>query len=314
MVNIDELDEKFSIEGELGFNETEGDLVSISVFNKFADAEICLYGAQVLRFMPHGAFDVLWVSPDSNFEVGKAIRGGIPVCFPWFGPNPSDDTKPMHGFARLMYWDVIETMAKETGETLVRLQLCSSAATKEYWPYDFCAQMEILVGRKLEIKFTVENTGREEISYTEALHSYFSVSEIENISIRGLEGAQYYQGFDMQLLKQDTETLTINKEENRRYINTEADCVIEDPVFGQAVRVSKTGSKATVVWNPWDKTSFDDMPEDGYQTFVCVETANIYNNEIKLASGQKHTTGLVIGFDYKMSDSGIGKSSGFTVV
>jgi glucose-6-phosphate 1-epimerase len=316
MVDIDELDDKFGIEGELGFNETDGDLVSITIFNKFADVEICLYGAQVMRFIPHGSFDVLWVSPESFFEEGKPIRGGIPLCFPWFGPHPTDDEKPAHGFARLMYWDVIETASNETGETMVRLQLCSSDETKQYWPYDFCAKLSLLVGKRLELKLNIENTGGQDFEYSAALHSYFNVSGIENIRIKGLQGATYYNGFEQELNTQEEELLEIKQEENRRYVNTEDDCIILDPIFNQAIRVSKQGSKVTVVWNPGEETSakMEDLPDDGYEAFVCVETVNAYNDTIKIAPGENHTTATIIGFDYKMTDTGLGNSGGFKVI
>jgi len=317
MVDIDELDDRFSIEGELGFNEIDGELVSINIFNKFADVEICLYGAQIMRFIPHGSFDVLWMSPESYFEEGKPIRGGIPICFPWFGPHSSDASKPMHGFARLMYWDVVETKSFESGETLIRLQLCSSEKTKQYWPFDFCAKLSVLIGKKLEVRLTICNTGDQDFDYSAALHNYFNISGIENINIKGLEGVSYYQGFETELNKQESELLEIQHEENRRYVDTEDDCVIIDLIFNQAIRVSKEGSKVTVVWNPGAETSakMEDIPDDGYEAFVCVETVNAYNDTIKLSPGKEHTTATIIGYDYKMSDTGIGKNGGgFTVV
>ena len=316
MIDIDELDDRFGIEGELGFNEIDGDLVSVTIFNKFADVEICLYGAQIMRFIPHGSFDVLWMSPESYFEEGKAIRGGIPICFPWFGPHPSEGEKPAHGFARIMYWEVIATASIETGETLVCLQLSSSDETKQYWPFDFCAKLSVLVGKSLEIKLNVANTGDQNFEYSAALHSYFSVSGIENIAIKGLQGATYYNGFENDLNVQEEEMLEIKQEENRRYINSEGDCVILDPIFNQATRISKEGSKVTVVWNPGIETSakMEDMPDDGYEAFVCIETVNAYGDTIELLPGEDHTTAAIIGFDYKMSDTSLGNSGGFKVV
>jgi glucose-6-phosphate 1-epimerase len=317
MVDIDELDDRFGIEGELGFSEADGDMVSVTIFNKYADVEICLYGAQVMRFIPHGSFDVLWVSSESFFEEGKPIRGGIPICFPWFGPHSIDPSKPMHGFARLMNWEVVETSSIETGETMVCLQLCSSEETKQYWPFDFCAKLTVVVGKALEIKLNITNTGDQDFEYSAALHSYFNVSGIENINIKGLQGVSYYNGFENELNTQEEELLEIHQEENRRYVDTESDCVINDPIFNQAIRVSKKGSKVTVVWNPGEETAskMEDMPDDGYEAFVCVETVNAYNDTIKLSAGEDHTTATIIGFDRKMSDTGLGNSNGgFAVV
>jgi glucose-6-phosphate 1-epimerase len=317
MVDIEELDDRFGIEGELGFNETDGDLVSVSIFNKYADVEVCLYGAHIIRYVPHGAFDALWMSSDSFFEEGKPIRGGIPICFPWFGPHPSDTSKPLHGFARIMYWEVLETQSFESGETLIRLQLCSSDETKQYWPFDFCAKLSVLVGKKLEVKLCITNTGNEAFEYSAAMHSYFGVSGIENIGIKGLQGTKYYNGFEKELLTQEEELLEIKQEENRRYIDTDSDCIIVDPIFNQAIRISKQGSNVTVVWNPGEENSvkMEDMPDDGFEAFVCVETVNAYNDTIKLSPGQNHTTATIIGFDFKMSDMKLGDSNGsFNVI
>jgi glucose-6-phosphate 1-epimerase len=318
MIDIDDLDERFSIEGELGFTEIDGGLVAISIYNKFADAEICLYGAQVTRFTPHGSFDLLWMSPTSFFEEGKAIRGGIPLCFPWFGPDPSGEGKPAHGFARLMYWDVVETAAKDTGETAIKLQLCSSTETKKYWPYEFSAELDIMVGKELDVKLTITNTDKQPFNYSAALHSYFNISGLENIKIEGLEGTSFYSGFGEDLFKQEEQMLEICQEENRRYIETESDCVIHDEVFSQAIRISKLGSKVTVVWNPGEETSskMEDIAEGSFETFVCVEAVNFYNNTIQLNAGDKHTTGTTIGLDYGLKDlkPGAAGSSGFNIV
>jgi len=301
MIDIELLEEQFSIEGELGFYVGEGDLVFISIFNKWADAEICLYGAHVTNYTPQGNFDVLWMSPVSDFEYGKPIRGGIPVCFPWFGPHSEDQDKPQHGFARLSNWDLIETASKETGETLVRMQLESSYETKQYWPFDFKAEMSILIGKELEVKLTITNTGNAPFEYTSALHSYFNISGIENIYISGLQNKQYYQGFGNEIYTQEEELLQIKKEENRRYINTNNTCRLIDPEFMRIINVSKEGSSVTVVWNPGEETTkkMSDLPEDSYHAFVCIESANYYDDKIVLSSGEKHTTSTIIGSEFK---------------
>jgi glucose-6-phosphate 1-epimerase len=317
MMNTDELDDKFGIEAELCFIETDGDLIAISIYNKFADAEICLYGGHVTRYMPHGSFDSIWMSQASLFEEGKPIRGGIPVCFPWFGPHPTDPSLPLHGFARLMYWDVLETKSIETGETFVKLQLCSDDETKKYWPYDFRAILSIMVGRTLDVSLSIENTGDKNFEYSAALHTYIAVSGIENIRISGLSGNSYYNGLGSELLVQEEELLAIEKEENRRYINFSGDCLVIDPVFNQVLRIAKKGSNVTVVWNPGEETSanIEDMTSDGFQEFVCVEAVNAYNDCISLAPGEIHSTETTIGLDQKIGVMNLGqRDGGFTVL
>ncbi len=299
MVNSDELDNKFSIEGELGFAELENDLTFITIANKFADADICLYGAHVTNFKPHKTGEILWMSPTSNFQEGSAIRGGIPVCFPWFGPHKNDQEKPQHGFGRLMYWDVIETSSLPGGETCVRLQLCSSAETKVYWPFDFCAEMVFTVGNNLEVTLKVTNISAEPLEYSCALHSYFSVSSIENISIEGLQNTKYNSQLESGEFIQETPELKIEKAETRHYYNTESMCVINDPFFRRRIQIKKKGSKITTVWNPWEKTCADiaDIPDEGYHTFVCIEAVNAFNDTVQLLSGQSHETSAIIGLE-----------------
>ncbi len=299
MIDIDELDDKFSIEGEVGFAELEEDLVFITVSNKHADADICLYGAHVTSFRPHKSMEVLWMSPDSSFEVGKPIRGGIPVCFPWFGPHKTDPEKPQHGFARLMYWDILETTTKPGGETLVRLQLCSSDETKAYWPYNFCAEMSILVGKTLEVSLKITNKSDQPFDYTCALHTYYNLSAIENLSIDGLQGTSYYNQITGENGIQEEETLLINEPITRHYLNTEVPVVITDSAFRRNIIVQKSGSKVTTVWNPGEETcaKIGDIPDDGYETFVCVEATNAFDFPIHLGAGKSFETSAIIGLN-----------------
>lgn len=317
MIDIDALDEQFGLEGELGFVEQEGGLVFISVYNKYAEAEISLYGGHVTRFTPHDTFDVIWMSPASQFEEGKPIRGGIPVCFPWFGPHSEDASLPLHGFARIVYWEVVETASLPGGETQLVLQLTSSQQTKQWWPYDFQAKLEIRVGKQLVVNLHVENTGREPFTYTAALHTYYNVSEIGNVSIEGLANTPYYNGMEKVLHVQDEALLTIGKEENRRYIETTAACLLHDQAFKRTIKAGKTGSEATVVWNPWRETcaSIPDLADDDYQTFVCIEAANIYHDAVKVFPGENHVTGVEIGaIQHRATIGRSSDESGFSIV
>ena len=299
MIDIDELDDKFSIEGEVGFAELEEDLAFVTVSNKHGDADICLYGAHVTSFRPRNSMDLLWMSPESNFEEGKAIRGGIPVCFPWFGPHKTDSEKPQHGFARLMYWEVANTSTNASGESVVRLQLSSSAETKAYWPHDFLAEMTFVVGKKLTATLKVTNTSGAPFDYTCALHSYYSLSAIESISIEGLKGLTYYNQLTGERDVQEEETLEITDALTRHYLNTETPVIIADSAFRRRIKVDKSGSKVTTVWNPGAETcaNIGDLPDDGYETFVCVEATNAFDYPVHLAPGESFETSAIIGID-----------------
>lgn len=299
MFDIDELDDKFGIAGQLAFVKPENNFIFLTVSNKYADAAICLYGAQITSFRPHNSRDILWMSPESNFEIGKAIRGGIPVCFPWFGPHKTDPDKPQHGFGRLMNWNVAETAAGTNGETLVRLQLCSSVATKAYWPYDFRTEIIVVVGEILKVTLKVTNTSANQFDYSCALHSYYNLSAIENISIDGLEGARYHKHLEPGEFIQESPKLEIKQAETRHYYDTDASCLIEDPIFRRKIRVAKSGSKVTTVWNPGKETcsKISDLHPDAYKYFVCIEAVNAFNDAIILNPGQSHETSAIIGLE-----------------
>ncbi|KAF0237451.1 MAG: glucose-6-phosphate [Prolixibacteraceae bacterium] len=297
ILNIDELDDKFSIEGELGIAELEENMAFITISNKFADADICLYGGHITNFKPHKTMPVLWMSPDSKYEEGRPIRGGIPVCFPWFGPHKTDSAKPQHGFVRLMYWNLQETAPLPTGETLIRLQLCSSEKTKAYWNFDFCAELTVIVGKTLTVTLKVTNISALPFEYTCALHSYYHISSIEEIAVEGLQNTRYFNQLDGGDYIHETPGLEIKQAETRHYYDTEADCIIHDPLFGRRIMVSKSGSKVTTVWNPGEETcrKIDDIPDDGFHSFICIEAVNAFNNVIKLAPGESHETSAIIG-------------------
>jgi glucose-6-phosphate 1-epimerase len=299
MIDIDELEDKFSIEGEVGFAELENDLVFITVSNKYADADICLYGAHVTSFRPRNTLDLLWLSPESFFEEGKPIRGGIPVCFPWFGPHKTDSDKPQHGFARLRYWDVLETAVKPNGETLIRLQLCSDEETKTNWPYDFCAEMNITVGLILTATLKVTNTSAVGFEYGCALHSYFNLSAVENLTIEGLEGTTYYNQLTGENGVQKEHYLQIQDAFTRHYLDTEVPVIVADPIFRRRIKVDKLGSKVTTVWNPGKEacSQIIDLEDESYETFVCVEATNAFDYQISLAPGESYETSAIIGLE-----------------
>jgi len=299
MTSLLELSKKFSIPGVVGFEKLTNNIIDLTVSNQYADARICLYGGQITRFKPKNEPDILWMSPKSKYEVGKAIRGGIPVCFPWFGPHKTEPEKPQHGFGRLMFWDLTETSILSNGETLVRLELRSSEATISYWPYDFIAGINVIIGKTLHATLKVTNTSSTHFEYTCALHSYYNISDIEAITIDGLGGTGYYKHGEPGDFKQDSSFLEIHQSVDRHYHDTEAACTISDSPFCRKIVVDKSGSKVTTVWNPWADGSvkMSDMPDDAYKTFVCVEAVNSFEDAINLKPGESHETSVIIGME-----------------
>jgi len=299
MNDLIELKEKFGLPGVLNFEMGSNDFIFLTVSNQYVEARICLYGAHITSFIPKNRTDLLWMSSKSDFKVGNPIRGGIPVCFPWFGPHKTEAEKPQHGFARLMKWSLTETKAMSNGETLIRLQLCSSEDTKCYWPHEFIAHMVITVGKTLNATLKVTNTSSGLFEYTCALHTYYKISDIEAITIDGLGGTNYYKHGEPGDFKQEASLLTINQAITSHYHDTQAECIISDGNTGRKIRVGKTGSMITTVWNPGKEVcaKISDMPDDGYKTFVCVEAVNSFNDAINLKPGESHETSVIIGLE-----------------
>ncbi len=289
-MTISALNQEFGITGHLAFFEGNGFLPFVKINNEHAECILTLYGAHVLSYKPAGQPDLLWMSDTSAFENGKAIRGGIPLCFPWFGPHETDSSKPQHGFARLSYWEVKSTQQLKDGSTELILTLKENEETMKLWPFSFEAELTVVAGAAFTISLQIKNTSDKTFTYTDALHTYFHISELSNLQIAGLAGTSWYNGFVSETTVQADEKLIISKEENRRYVNHTNDCMISDAGYHRNIRVSKTGSKVTVVWNPYKETakSIADMPDDGYNTFICVEAANAYTDAVVLEPGQQH--------------------------
>ena len=287
-MNINELNQAYAIPGHIEFKPGQGELPTAIIKNNLSYSEISVYGAHVLKYQPVGQKDILWMSENSLFEEGKPIRGGIPVCFPWFGPHVTDSAKPQHGFARLLTWDVLGTSANSNGSTQLRLGLTSTSSTQEIWPYLFLAQMTIEVGDSLEVTLTYTNTGDKTFVCSDALHTYFNISNVASVKIDGLQGTTYYKGFEKEATgKQIDQLLQIQEEENRRYINHSAECIIEDTGYNRKIHVAKKGSNVTVIWNPWENAkNIPDMPDDGYKTMVCVEAVNAYDDVATVTPGK----------------------------
>jgi glucose-6-phosphate 1-epimerase len=293
-----QLTTQFGKPNTISFSQTEHNIQLLHINNSHATATISLYGAHVLSFTPHQQAAVLWMSEAAIFKPGKAIRGGIPLCFPWFGPHATDATKAQHGFARVMPWQVLSIESLSNDNTKVILQLQSNNETLTIWPYQFNAQLIVEIGVSLKVQLQVTNNDIQTFTYSNALHSYFNISNIEQINILGLQNAAYYWGFENEVQQQLEEKLCFVQEENRRYINHTQTCTIIDETYNRKMVVEKQGSKVTVVWNPGQEvaTSMADIHPNGYQNFVCIEPANAYNgiDEITLQPGQSHTLGTTI--------------------
>ncbi|MCK5845243.1 MAG: D-hexose-6-phosphate mutarotase, partial [Victivallales bacterium] len=259
------------------------------------------HGTHIASFAPVGEEDLLWMSGKSCFERNAPIRGGIPICWPWFGAHPSDASKPPHGFARIAEWTLDSVDETSDGGTRVLMSLSSGDGTLAIWPFAFELTCEVVVAETLKMALSTLNIGDAAFEITQALHSYFNVGDSERIAISGLDGARYIDTIDDNAVKTQEGDVEIHSEVDRVYMDTVADCVITDQLKGRTLKISKTGSRSTVVWNPWSAKSarMPDFGVDEYTGMVCVETTNALSDSISIAPGASHTISAEIASSHR---------------
>lgn len=252
------------------------------------------YGAHVISWAPAGFDPVLWVSSRAKDSVGEAIRGGVPICFPWFGPGRSGDLKPAHGFARITEWKLADRIRNndDVAAATARFILTHEdidPQVRSAFPYPFRAAYAVSVGAELSMSLTVTNTGPTAFEFEEALHTYLSVGDSRRISIEGLGGARYFDKVTQQEQEQ-AGAIAITDETDRVYYSDDT-VQVKDPTLARTITVAKEGSANTVVWNPWSEKSkaMADFADDEWQSMVCVETANVLDNAVRLDAGESHT-------------------------
>ncbi|MBE7497479.1 MAG: D-hexose-6-phosphate mutarotase [Verrucomicrobiaceae bacterium] len=259
----------------------------LHVQHRNATGTIALHGAHVMEWMPAHSDPVLYMSPQAVIEKGKPIRGGIPVCWPWFGPH-ADSSKPAHGFVRVMMWEFDRVRETPAGVDVV-LRLADSPETRALWPFAFEARLHISMGLELEVGLEMTNTDTKPWTASGALHSYFSVGDVRQITIHGLHGTQYVESRLSPDKRPQDGPLVIDQEVDRLYAS-DAAVIVDDPVMQRELRIEKAGSLSTVVWNPWieKSTRLSDLPDDAYPDFVCVETVNAGDDTVTLEPGETH--------------------------
>lgn len=283
------LNTRFAIPGVARIVAGNGGLPKVEITSAQASADIYLHGAQVTSWRPAGSEEVIFVSGQSRWEDGRAIRGGVPVCFPWFRAKADDAKAPSHGFVRTKAWELI-SIAQE-GETVVAaLATASDEATRRWWPYDFRLVHRITVGAELQMELIMKNTGSVPLKFEEALHTYHRVGDARLMSVAGLDGVTYLDNMDGNSEKVQSGDVTLSRGTDNAYLNTQGAAEVIDPVLRRRIRTGKTGSNTTVVWNPWQEgaKALADLGDDEWQAMACVEASNILANAVSLEPGEEH--------------------------
>ena len=273
MDTINELQKNFGSEN-VKFYAGPGGFTAVKLTNSFGEADLTLYGAHFMNYTPAGAVPVLWMSEKSMFTAGDPIRGGIPVCWPWFGPDVTGKFGG-HGYARVSLWSMVAASQTADGETSVTLALSDKDVDAKFAPQAFKLELTVTLGAALNVVLKINNTGSENLAYSGALHSYFNVADSAAIKVLGLENCEYSDKV-VNVEGVQNGAIIIDREIDRVYRNTTGVVNVEDPVLKRTIRIAKSGSTSTVVWNPWIEKSIK-MPDFGneeYHTMVCVEAAN----------------------------------------
>lgn len=280
----------FGISGQLDFAPGPAGLLVAQVRNTHCTARIALQGAHVMTWAPLDEQPVIWLSPAAKFAPGKSIRGGVPICWPWFGPHATDPKFPGHGFARTVPWEILKTETLTDGATRLTFRLIENDATRAQWPHPSSVSCQITLGKTLDIELITRNTGPAPITIGDALHTYFQVSDIRQVTIRGLENCPYLDKVDDTKHAPQQGPVVISAETDRIYLDSSADCLIDDPVLKRRIRIAKRGSRSTVVWNPWVEKAakMGDFGDDGYRRMLCVESANCAEDVVTLPPQGEH--------------------------
>jgi glucose-6-phosphate 1-epimerase len=291
MADVTELREKFAIPGVLAFEQTASGMVLAGVTAPAAEATIYLHGAHLTHWKPAGAAPALFLSQRAEFLPGEPIRGGVPICFPWFGPRLPG---PHHGFARISEWEL--AFAAMSGDELhLAFTLAPNQLSRSLGYDHFKLAYRVTIGQTLTLELTVQNdaglTGAP-LVFEEALHTYYAVADARQVSIDGLGGLSYIDRADESRHKlQPPGPLRFEGRTDRPYPNTTATCVLHDPAGQRRIVIAKSGSHSTVVWNPWQEltATIADMEPDSWLYMTCIETANVGDNAITLKPGETHT-------------------------
>jgi glucose-6-phosphate 1-epimerase len=289
IVSISELDRRFGIPGVAHVLEGNGDLPKVCITSSAAVGEMYLHGAHVTSWRPAGAEEVLFFSSISRWQDGVAIRGGVPICFPWFGDKADDPTAPAHGFVRTKSWQ-LDDVALSGDDVTVTMSTSSDESTKQWWPADFCLTYRATFGNELSLELELHNRDTTPLRFEEALHSYHRVGDVRIARLVGLDGIRYVDKTDSYREKNQQGDVVVTAETDRVYLNSKTSIALQDPVLRRRLEVVKENSLTTVVWNPWvNKASkMSDLGDNEWTQMLCVETSNVLGFAVEVAPGQRH--------------------------
>ena len=292
MQSEQELNEKFAINDQLHFEQNSSGIIVAEIMSQFSRVTISTYGAQVLSYLPEGEVeDVLFLSEKAIYGHGKAIRGGVPVCWPCFSDDDSGFDLPAHGFARNQVWQVIATNLREDRSVTISLALGHTDASMAIWPYEFSLVLEVVVSDSLEIVLTTKNLSQESFTITQALHTYFNIRDIDDIAIVGLDKLKYLDKLAHFSEKRQQGHCQVAGEIDRVYLTPPQTVNLTNTGFVRDIVITSAGTETLVVWNPGRETAslLSDIDATAYKNFICIETANALVDKVLIGAGACHS-------------------------
>ncbi len=262
-------------------------------------------GAQVLSYRQGDAAPIIWLSEEAAFERGQAVRGGVPVCWPWFGdltrnPQPikdayQDQPAPAHGLVRNIDWLLRDSHSDADSATLEFV--CNTQGDLPGWPHAVELSLQIRLDQRLHLALTSRNQGTAPVALSQALHSYFAISDIHQVTVEGLDGRSYIETLDAWQQRQQQGHLAFNGETDRIYLDLPPTLYLRDPGYNRRITLQTCGSRSAVLWNPWIAKAqrLSQFADDAWQRMLCIETANVLDDMVRLDSGTSHTLSVSIG-------------------
>jgi glucose-6-phosphate 1-epimerase len=293
--NPADLNQRFGIRGIAKVCEGNGGLTVVKFTAPLAEGEIYLHGAQVTSWKPAADDQVLFLSSASRWKEGQAIRGGIPVCFPWFRAKADDPRAPAHGFVRTKVWQ-LESIVENEGGVAVTMFTESDDQTRRWWPGEFRLVHRVTFGTELTLELACTNTGKVPLLFEEALHTYNRVADVAEVRLQGLDNVPFLDNTDSNRQKTQPGDIAIVSPTDNAYSNTQNGVDLVDPKLRRRLRLKKFNSLTTVIWNPWREGAarLPDLGDGEWTQFLCVEASNILGNAVNLAPGQEHRMVAVI--------------------
>lgn len=293
---VDELNREVKLSGCAEVVTGNGGFPKMRLKCGSSTAEIYLYGAQITSWKPNGSDEVLFLSEQSHWEEGKPIRGGIPICFPWFRGKADDPEAPTHGFVRTKEWRIesVGQTTKDLAEAVFSTE--SDEASRAWWPFDFRLEYRVAIGETLKLELEMKNIGQTGVRFQEALHTYFNVGDVKRARVQGLDGIFYLDNVDGNSEKQQRADLVFTGPTDNAYRNATGPVDILDPVLHRKLRTEKQNSASTIVWNPWSDGAgkLADLADGEWRRMLCVEGGNVLDSSVELGPGAAQVLGIEI--------------------